>query len=84
MNDDTDLLADTKALIPADDQFFYTGDSIITYNFRTQKGDEEIYLNGYSEEVHCLIERTAAEEYFVRRRLAEVLRKGTEKGRNKW
>ena len=64
MNDDTDLLADTAALIPAEDQFYYTGNSIITYKFRTEKGDDEIYLNGYSEEVHCLIDRVTAENYF--------------------
>ena len=64
MNDDTDLLKDTQAIVPAEDQFYYTGNSIITYNFRTEKGDEEIYLNGYSEEVHCLIDRVTAENYF--------------------
>ena len=64
MNDDTDLLLDTQAIVPAEDQFYYTGNSIITYNFRTVKGDEEIYLNAYTEEVHCLLDRTAAENYF--------------------
>lgn len=64
MNEDTDLLKDTQAIIPADDQYYYTGNSIITYNFRTVKGDEEIYLKGYTEEVHCLIDRVSAEEYF--------------------
>ncbi|MBQ2824047.1 MAG: hypothetical protein IJF18_05665 [Oscillospiraceae bacterium] len=64
MNEDTDLYVDTSAIIPAEDPIFYTGNSIITYKFRTVKGDEEIYLNGFTEEVHCLIERTAAEDYF--------------------
>ncbi len=64
MNEDTDLYLDTSALVPAEDPIYYTGNSIITYKFRTVKGDEELYLNGYTEEVHCLLERKVAEEYF--------------------
>lgn len=64
INTDTDLMPEVAALIPVDNVFYRADDSIITYFFKTKKGDEELYLNGYSEEVHCLIDRTAAEEYF--------------------
>ena len=63
INPDTDLM-EIAALIPEDNAFYYADDSIITYYFKTVKGDEEIYLNSYSEEVHCLIDRTSAENYF--------------------
>ncbi len=64
INPDTDLMVDVSALVPEADAYYYCDDSIITYYFKTQKGDEEIYLEGYSEEVHCLIDRTSAEKYF--------------------
>ena len=54
INPDTDLNAEVSALVPEEDQYYYSDDSIITYNFKTKKGDDEIYLKGYSEEVHCL------------------------------
>lgn len=74
INTDTDLMADVAALVPADDMYYYADDSIITYKFRTKKGDDEIYLKGYSEEVHCLLDRTAAQEYFDKK-TAELLKK---------
>lgn len=74
INTDTDLMADVSALVPADDMYYYSDDSIITYQFKTKKGDEEIYLKGYSEEVHCLLDRTAAQEYFDKK-TAELLKK---------
>ncbi len=64
INTDTDLDAELSALIAEDDAYHYADDSIITYYFKTVKGDEEIYLNGYTEEVHCLLDRTVAQEYF--------------------
>ncbi|MGN0586769.1 MAG: hypothetical protein ACI4JF_05725 [Oscillospiraceae bacterium] len=66
VNPDTDLM-EVRDLIPADDLYYYADDSIITYKFRTVKGDSEIYLNGYTEEVHCLMDRAAAEEYFYKK-----------------
>lgn len=63
INPDADLM-EVRDLIPADDLYYYADDSIITYKFRTVKGDDEIYLNGYTEEVHCLMDRAVAEEYF--------------------
>ena len=49
INPDTDLNAEVSALVPEEDQYYYSDDSIITYNFKTKKGDDEIYLKGYSE-----------------------------------
>jgi hypothetical protein len=64
INTDTDLMQDVSALIPENDLYYYANDSFITYYFETKKGDDEIYLNGYSEEVLCLLDRETAEEYF--------------------
>lgn len=74
INTDTDLMAEVSALVPADDMYYYADDSIITYNFKTKKGDDEIYLKGYSEEVHCLLDRTAAQDYFDKK-TAELIKK---------
>lgn len=74
INTDTDLMAEVSALVPAEDMYYYADDSIITYNFRTKKGDDEIYLKGFSEEVHCLLDRTAAQEYFDKK-TAELMKK---------
>lgn len=64
VNTDTELM-EIANLIPADkEQHFYVEDSIITYNFRTQKGEDEIYLNDYISEVHCRLERDVAKKYF--------------------
>ncbi len=74
INTDTDLMAEVSALVPAEDMFYYADDSIITYNFKTKKGDDELYLKGYSEEVHCLLDRTAAQDYFDKK-TAELISK---------
>ncbi|MBQ3162160.1 MAG: hypothetical protein IJC04_08550 [Oscillospiraceae bacterium] len=63
VNTDTELM-EIRDLVPAEDAYFYADDSIITYNFRTVKGDEEIYLNGYMSEVTCLLDRETATKYF--------------------
>ena len=64
VNTDTELM-EIVNLIPEDKaQHFYVEDSIITYNFRTQKGDDEIYLKDYVSEVQCRLERETAENYF--------------------
>ena len=61
-NADTDLM-EIKSLIPENDAFYYADDSIITYYFDGDNKDD-MCLNGYSEEVHCLIDRETAEKYF--------------------
>lgn len=63
VNTDTELM-EIRNLIPAEDAYFYADDSIITYNFRTVKGDEEIYLDGYMSEITCLLDRETATKYF--------------------
>lgn len=63
VNDDTDLM-EIRDLIPADSGFYYADDSLITYNFTYNESDDTYYLNGYLEEVPCLISRETAESYY--------------------
>lgn len=62
-NPDTDLM-EIRNLLSESEQFYYVDDSIITYNFKTVKGDEELYLDDYLTEVYCLLDRGTAEKYF--------------------
>ena len=68
INNDTEL-REIASLIPENSEYYYADDSIITYNFRTVKGDDEIYLNGYMQEIGCLIDRETAENYFAAKTL---------------
>ncbi len=68
INNDTEL-REIAGLIPENSEYYYADDSIITYNFRTVKGDDEIYLNGYMQEISCLIDRETAEKYFAAKTL---------------
>ncbi len=63
VNPDTDLM-EIRALIPAENQFYYAEDSLITYSFRFDETDQENYLNGYIEEVPCMLDRVTAEKYY--------------------
>lgn len=63
-NTDTELM-EIRSLIPEENAYYYVDDSIITYDFKTVKGDEEIYLNSYMSEVTCLLDRETAEKYFA-------------------
>ncbi len=63
INPDTELM-ELKSRLPEGEQFYYVDDSIITYNFKTVKGDEEIYLNNYISEIHCLVDRDTARKFF--------------------
>ncbi len=63
VNSDTEL-AELSTFIAPDHTYYYVDDSIITYNFRTVKGDSEIYLDGYMSEITCLMDRDTAEKYF--------------------
>lgn len=65
VNSDTELYNEVLALIPTDNQHFFADDSLITYNFKTVPGETEKYLKGYSQEVHCLLDRATAEKYFA-------------------
>lgn len=63
VNPDTDLM-EIRDLIPAESAYYYIDDSIITYSFETQKGNSEMTLSGYMSEVHGILDRTMAEDYF--------------------
>lgn len=60
---DTDLM-EIRDRIPADSQFFYADDSLITYTFKYSESDGENYLTAYMEEVPCKLDRKTAEEYY--------------------
>lgn len=64
INTDTELM-EIRDLVPAENAYYYVDDSIITYNFKTVKGDDEIYLKGYMSEATCLLDRKTAEDYFT-------------------
>ena len=61
---DTDLMEITS-LVPEGAMFQYVDDSFITYYFQTKKGETELFLNGYTEEVYCKLDREAGEKYFL-------------------
>lgn len=63
VNPDTDLM-EIRDLIPAESAYYYIDDSIITYSFETQKGNAEMTLSSYMSEVHGVLDRTMAEDYF--------------------
>lgn len=68
VNPDTDIM-EVKALIPEDSQHFYCDDSLITYEFEYNEGEDEYYLDSYMEEVVCLIDKNVAKEYYDRKLL---------------
>ena len=63
VNPDTDLM-EIRELIPEDKQFYYAEDSLITYNFKYDEGDDTNYLVSYMEEVPCMLDRATAETYY--------------------
>lgn len=64
VNTDTDIM-ELRELIPAENQFYYVDDSLITYSFRFDDADQDHYLEGYLEEAPCLIDRETAEKYYA-------------------
>lgn len=68
---DTDLM-EIKNRIPADSQFFYADDSLITYTFKYSESDGENYLTAYMEEIPCKLDRKTAEEYYKYKKAALI------------
>lgn len=64
INTDTELM-ELRDLIPSENPFYYVEDSLITYDFKTVKGDENIYLRGYLAEAYCCVDRQTAEDFFA-------------------
>lgn len=64
VNNDTEIM-ELRDVVSADNPVYYIEDSIITYDFKTVKGDENIYLNGYMSEAYCCLERQTAEDFFA-------------------
>ncbi len=63
VDDDIDLM-EVKSLISEGHQFYYVENPIMTYKFREVSGDPEVYLNSYSQEVHCIIDRETGNKYY--------------------
>ncbi|MGN0638856.1 MAG: hypothetical protein ACI4J0_10830 [Huintestinicola sp.] len=68
---DTDLM-EIKDRIPADSQFFYADDSLITYTFKYSESDGDNYLTAYMEEIPCKLDRKTAEEYYKYKKAALI------------
>ncbi len=68
---DTDLM-EIEDRIPADSQFFYADDSLITYTFKYSESDGENYLTAYMEEIPCKLDRKTAEEYYKYKKAALI------------
>lgn len=64
VNADTELM-ELRDAIPADNPIYYVEDSLITYDFKTVKGDENIYLRGYLSEAYCCLDRQTSEDFFA-------------------
>lgn len=63
VNPDTDIM-EVRSLVPADSQYYYCDDSIITYKFKYDSEDDEYVLNDYMEEVVCLLPKDTAMDYY--------------------
>ena len=63
VNSDIDLM-EINDLIE-DKGFNYMDNPIITYTFKTNKGDVEMTLKSYMSEVHGVLDREVAEKYFI-------------------
>lgn len=77
VNPDTEIM-EIRDLIPAESAFYYVDDSIITYTFDAPKGGAEMTLTGYMSEVHGLIDRETAENYFDTKGKALQVKHGVE------
>ncbi|MCM1523860.1 MAG: hypothetical protein NC120_05320 [Ruminococcus sp.] len=63
VNTDADLM-EIRERIPEGDQFYYAEDALLTYRFRYDEADDKNYLEGYQEEVVCMMSRQDAMDYY--------------------
>lgn len=77
VNTDTELM-ELRDVVPADNPVYYVEDSIITYDFKTVKGDDNIYLCGYLAEAYCCLERQTARDFFDKKTAEFAARHGVE------
>ena len=77
VNTDTELM-ELREVVPADNPVYYVEDSIITYDFKTVKGDENIYLCGYMSEAYCCLERQTARDFFDKKTAELALKHGVD------
>ena len=62
VNPDIDLMEVNSVI--TDNGYNYMDNPIITYTFKTNKGDTEMTLKSYMSEVHGVLDREVAEKYF--------------------
>lgn len=77
VNNDTEIM-ELREVVPADNPVYYVEDSIITYDFKTVKGDENIYLCGYMSEAYCCLERQTARDFFDKKTAELAAKHGVE------
>lgn len=77
VNSDTEIM-ELREVVPADNPVYYVEDSIITYDFKTVKGDENIYLCGYMSEAYCCLERQTARDFFDKKTAELAAKHGVE------
>ncbi|MDE6762075.1 MAG: hypothetical protein K2J73_00125 [Oscillospiraceae bacterium] len=77
VNTDTEIM-ELREVVPADNPVYYVEDSIITYDFKTVKGDENIYLCGYMSEAYCCLERQTARDFFDKKTAELAVKHGVE------
>lgn len=77
VNSDTEIM-ELREVVPADNPVYYVEDSIITYDFKTVKGDENIYLRGYMSEAYCCLERQTARDFFDKKTAELAAKHGVE------
>jgi hypothetical protein len=84
VNPDTEIQR-LRDLLPPDDLYYYTDDSIITYYLKDNEDKTEKVLDGYMQEVYCIVPRNIAVDFYNAqvKYLAEkygVESKGTRRG----
>ena len=77
VNSDTEIM-ELREVVPADNPVYYVEDSIITYDFKTVKVDENIYLCGYMSEAYCCLERQTARDFFDKKTAELAAKHGVE------
>ncbi len=77
INNDTEII-EVRNLIPAEAAYYYADDSIITYFFNYDSKQDNYFLNGYMQEVTCVLDRPTAEKYFEQKSAQLAAKYGVE------
>ncbi|MDR0992619.1 MAG: hypothetical protein LBL87_06970 [Ruminococcus sp.] len=63
VNPDTEIQS-LRDMLPPDDLYYYTDDSIITYYLKDNEDKTDKVLDGYMQEVYCLVPRSVAVDFY--------------------